>query len=149
MSVRMSELYSKVSKIFIDINELDDLLSSYLSFYPTKADIIDPARKALFEIRSAVSLYNSSFEYNEKYGSIKYNINKLMPNNEHEQIKPRMLDLVEKIEQEIHEFFEFYNQFPLPETGGKPKTKKSRKGRKGRKGRKSRKSRKSRKVRRY
>ena len=146
MSVRMSELYSKVSKIFIDINELDDLLSSYLSFYPTKADIIDPARKALFEIRSAVSLYNSSFEYNEKYGSIKYNINKLMPQTrEHEQAKDRMLDLVEKIEQGI-------NQLPHPETGGKPKTRKGRKSRKGRKGRKSRKSRKyrkSRKVRRY
>jgi hypothetical protein len=64
-----------------------------------------------------------------------------MPIND-EEIKPRMLDLVEKIEQGI-------NQFPLPETGGKPKTRKGRKSRKGRKGRKSRKSRKSRKVRRY
>jgi len=142
----MFELDSKKSKIVLDINELDEFLSSYLSFYERQGDIIEPTRKALLEIRTAVRGNNSSFEYNEKYGSIKYNINKLVPNNEHEQIKPRMLDLLEKIEQQIHEYFEFYNLAPHAVTGGKRKSRKSRKSRKGRKGRKGRKSR--RKVRR-
>jgi hypothetical protein len=143
---RMFELDSKKSKIVLDINELDEFLSSYLYFYETQGDIIEPTRKALLEIRNAVRGNNSSFEYNEKYGSIKYNINKLLPNNEHEYIKPRMLDLLEKIEQQIHEYFEFYNLAPHAVTGGKRKSRKSRKSRKGRKGRKGRKSR--RKVRR-
>ena len=142
----MFELDSKKSKIVLDINELDEFLSSYLYFYETQGDIIEPTRKALLEIRNAVRGNNSSFEYNEKYGSIKYNINKLLPNNEHEYIKPRMLDLLEKIEQQIHEYFEFYNLAPHAVTGGKRKSRKSRKSRKGRKGRKGRKSR--RKVRR-
>jgi hypothetical protein len=139
------ELNSKKAKIVLDINELDELLSSYLSFYEAQKDIIDPARKALLEIRTALLSNNSSIEYDEKYGSIKDNINKLLPNSEHEQIKPRMLDLLEKIEQKIHEYFEFYNVIPQV-TGGKRKTRKSRKSRRSRKGRKSRKSR---KVRRY
>jgi len=142
----MFELDSKKSKIVLDINELDEFLSSYLSFYERQGDIIEPTRKALLEIRNAVRGNNSIFEYNEKYGSIKYNINKLLPNNEHEYIKPRMLDLLEKIEQQIHEYFEFYNLAPHAVTGGKRKSRKSRKSRKGRKGRKGRKSR--RKVRR-
>jgi hypothetical protein len=49
-----------------------------------------------------------------------------------------MLDLLEKIEQQIHEYFEFYNLAPHAVTGGKRKSRKSRKSRKGRKGRKSR-----------
>ena len=142
----MFELNSKQSKIVLDINELDEILSSYLSFYEAQKDIIDPARKALLEIRTALLSNNSSIEYDEKYGSIKDNINKLLPNREHEQIKPRMVDLLEKIQQKIHEYFEFYNMAPHAETGGKRKTKKSRKNRKSRKGRKGRKSR---KVRRY
>jgi len=146
MDDRIFELGSKKSKIILDINELDELLSSYLSFYAPQKDIIDPARKALLEIRSAVRGDNSIFEYNEKYGSIKYNINNLTPNSEHAQIKPRLLNLVEKIEQQIHEYFEFYNLAPHAVTGGKRKTKKSKKSRKGRK---SRRSRNSRKVRRY
>ena len=145
----MSELHSKLNKIIRDINELDELLSSYLSLYAPQKDIIDPARKALLEIRSAVRGDNSIFEYDEKYGSINDNINKLLPNSEHQQIKPRMLNLVEKIEQQIHEYFEFYNLAPYAVTGGKRKTKKPRRSIKSRKGRKSRKSRKFRKVRRY
>jgi len=131
------------SKILADINDLEELLRRYVLRYSEQIDITAPTIKALLEIRSAVVGGNSSFEYNEKYGSIKYNINKLMPQTrEHEQAKDRMLDLVEKIEQGI-------NQFPHPETGGKPKTRKGRKSRKSRKSRKYRKSRKSRKVRRY
>ena len=134
------------TKIVADIYDLDDLLRRYQLRYDEQIDITTPTLKALDEIKFAVIRDNSSFEYNEKYGSIKYNINKLMPQTrEHEQAKDRMLDLVEKIEQGI-------NQLPHPETGGKPKTRKGRKSRKGRKGRKSRKSRKyrkSRKVRRY
>jgi hypothetical protein len=138
MDDRMFEIYSNRTKIVSDIDDLDNLLRRYRRSHFEQIDIIDPARKALNEIKFAVIGEYVGFEYNEKYGSIKYNISKLMPIND-EEIKPRMLDLVEKIEQGI-------NQFPLPETGGKPKTRKSRKGRKGRK---SRKSRKSRKVRRY
>jgi hypothetical protein len=140
-----------ISKILADIYDLDGLLIRYQVIqaqYHNTQDaqrdiryIIDPILKALKEIKFAVIGYNFSFEYNEKFGSIKYNINKLMPIND-EEIKPRMLDLVEKIEQGI-------NQFPHPETGGKPKTRKGRKSRKSRKSRKYRKSRKSRKVRRY
>ena len=137
----MFEIYSKKNKILSDIDDLDNLLIRYRRSHFVQIDIIDPARKALNEIKFAVMREHVGFEYNEKYGSIKYNISKLMPIND-EEIKPRMLDLVEKIEQGI-------NQFSHPETGGKRKTKKSRKSRKTRKSRKSRKYRKSRKVRRY
>ena len=132
-----------------DIDRLVNYMRNYRARYEGQKDIIDPLTKALLEIKTAFNSLNSTFEYNEKFGSIMYNVNKLQPDEDDEVKKTRMLEIIKDLETNVDRYFNLVNQVDLEMLGGKRKTRKGRKSRKSRKSRKYRKYRKSRKVRRY
>jgi hypothetical protein len=115
--------------------------------------MIYPSIKALLEIQYAFNRDRLNFDYNERYGIIKYNINKLQPENESDEVKT-MIEILKTIELYIAFYIKSVRELPDPEvetdsgTGGKRKSRKSRKSIKGIKSRKTRKSRKSRRARR-
>ena len=143
-----------IRSINFKIDTLNKCLSDYGARYAAqKDDMIVPSIKALLEIKGAFNRDRLNFDYNERYDIIKYNINKLQPENESEEVKT-MIEILKTIELYIAYYIKSVRELPDPEvetdsgTGGKRKSRKSRKGRKGRKGRKSRKTRKSRRARR-
>ena len=135
--------------INFQIEQLLKFLSDYgASYAGQKDDMIDPSIKALLEIKgvfNATDRERLNFDFNERYDVIKYNINKLEPENQ-DEAKSKMIEMLENIELSIDYYFKSYRELQDPEsrdsgTGGKRKSRKSRKGRKGRKFRKSRRAR--------